>query len=110
MDGVFINIVNSIIALIIFLSNLYYFFSVKTIWRWIKLAYAINGCIFFIVSSLKIFGIYATEILNMMLLATILGGTMVSFAKINIEQYYYKKTIQTHFQETIEKKYLPNKG
>lgn len=76
------------LALYILASSLYYFYQVKSIWRWIKLIYAINAglAIFFILDFM--FGWFPLPkemqvFLITMLLSTIASGLIVAQAKLS---------------------------
>lgn len=72
--------------------SIYYFYRVKSIWRWIKLSYAAsNGYMLFLLlqsssgnvptSSAQFWGLFV-------LLVSILSGLIVSFAKLNLARHF----------------------
>lgn len=80
-----------LLAIIVGIMNLLYFFIVKTKWRWIKLIYFINAILVGwmvytnVVVDQNIFSLNNEDILLMSIIilqTTLFGGTMVSFAKL----------------------------
>jgi hypothetical protein len=77
------------LCLYIFWASLYYFFKVKMVWRWIKLAYAFNslvvGWIIILAAfNLCVIGEDIIILVTTMLLSTIASGLMVAQVKLNL--------------------------
>lgn len=77
--------------------NGYYFFNVTSFWRWIKLIYAMNSILTIGLLSMSfISGIRREHLLFSVLLLsfTLVGGTIVSLAKIRIGRVAEKQLDQ----------------
>jgi len=102
---VYIEFVNLILAVILFVWNMIIFFSTKDTWRWIKLCYAINALILAIAFSAILLGarvsVISQLLINTLLLVTMLGGTSVSWVK---KRYLVNlgKLLQTKFEKSLE--------
>jgi hypothetical protein len=113
MDGpMLVRVFNVVECFIIIALSIRFFIEIDSIWRWVKLIYAINT---FLVSIVMINGIvgglpfmpYPLPILfqllvTTVLLSTLLSGLLVSSAKIN----YYKKVEKQYEQMDLELKEL----
>lgn len=87
-----IRLLNLFLSIGILISNSLYAYHVKTIWRWIKVAYAINGLITGIITFKGLLGypLYTSVeqlLLISLLLLTIFSGTIVSYAKIRVANF-----------------------
>lgn len=90
---------NFILAFILGIENITYFIIVRNIWRWIKLMYALN-C--FVVAYMLFSFIFFDQApptalhtgVVTMLLITLQGGTIVSFAKLKAGGSDIKKEIK----------------
>lgn len=84
-----IAIINFFLAILLFFECIFYFLVVKSVWRWIKLMYAINSALvaWFIYNSVFLdstnMAMHWTIVT--LLLVTLQGGIIVSFAKLNAQ-------------------------
>lgn len=90
-ESTFLITFNVIATIFIVVLNARYFWEVKTKWRWIKFIYTINSIIVFVVlfQALIHREIHADLLLvaTTILIVTILAGTIVSFAKLNLVNF-----------------------
>jgi len=80
-------VLNLVLCAFIFIASLYYFVKVKTVWRWIKLTYAANAALLFLLGLDYLMGWFPIPrelqfVTQTILLSTIASGLLVAQAKL----------------------------
>ena len=85
----FVLYINVTLTTVLFIASVWYFLRVKSIWRWIKLAYAIALATLLFVYGLVLFGSTPISLVVQRLTITILlvtmgSGLIVSYCKMSL--------------------------